>query len=120
MNMSRHNLFPLYAILTILILIAQSSWAQCTFTSGSTGADGDFNPPSVMPTNSGWSVSNNVITVTNTANGVFNFGSIYIETNWIVRFTRNTLNTPVYLLAVSNVTVKGTIDVSALGGIATL
>lgn len=92
-------------------------FAQCTFDSGSTGADGDFIPTSSMPTNSGWSVSNDVatgksiITLTNKSDGIFNFKSIYIETNYVVRFTKNTLNTPVWLLAQSNVTIKGAIDV---------
>lgn len=95
-----------------------SAFAQCSFTSGSTGADGDFNPTSSMPTNAGWTVSNNVVTVTNYPNGIFNFKSVYIETNWVVHFTKNALNTPVYILATSNVTVRGTIDVSGASPLA--
>ena len=89
--------------------------AQCTFSSGSTGADGAFTPTNSMP-GTGWSVSNNVVTVTNSANGVFNFTSVYIETNWTVKFTKNTVNTPVFILATTNVTIKGTIDVAGAGG----
>jgi hypothetical protein len=90
--------------------------AQGCFTSGSTGTNGDFNPPSSWPVNVGWSTNGNVITVTNSANGVFNFGKIYIETNWVVQFVRNALNTPVFLLATNNVTINGSIDVSGGNG----
>ena len=95
------------------------SYSQCTFTNWSTGSDGDFIPLTSMPTNSGWSVSNNVVTITNKANGIFNFKKVYIATNWVVNFTKNTLNTPVYLLATTDVTVEGTIDVSATNGTVT-
>jgi hypothetical protein len=64
-----------------------------------------------MPS-TGYSVSGNTVTVTNTETGIFHFQSINISTNWTVKFTRNTLNTPVFLLAQSNVTISGTIDVS--------
>lgn len=105
----------LTALLTVLCLLTSvlCSFAQCTFSSGSTGADGAFIPTNSMLFGTGWSVSNNVVTVTNKPNGVFNFTTIYIETNWVVKFTRNTLNTPVYLLAQSNVTIRGTIDVTS-------
>jgi hypothetical protein len=92
--------------------------AQCSFSSGSTGADGAFNPTNSMP-GTGWSISNNVVTVTNKPDGVFNFTSVYIETNWVVKFTHNTLNTPVHLLATTNVTIKGTIDVSGVDVVGT-
>ncbi len=101
----------IYGSVVCLLLSVISSFAQCSFSSGSTGADGAFNPTNSMPS-TGWSISNNVVTVTNSANGIFNFTSIYIETNWVVKFTRNTLNTPVYLLAQSNVTINGTIDIT--------
>ncbi len=87
-------------------------FAQCSFTNGGTGVDGAFTPTNSMP-NTGWSIiSNNVILVTNKANGVFNFTSINISNAWVVKFTRNTLNTPVYLLATNNVIISGTIDIS--------
>jgi hypothetical protein len=105
------------AILIALLINVHRALAQCTFSSNSSGTDGDFNPPSSMPTNSGWGVSNDVatgntiVTLTNQSNGIFNFKGVYIETNYVVKFTRNTLNTPVFLLAQSNVTIRGTIDV---------
>jgi len=95
----------------MLIFQMPSAFSQCPFTSGSTGADGDFTPTNSMPT-TGWSISNNVVTVTNKSDGIFNFRSINISNAWTVRFTANTLNTPVYLLATGNVVIAGTIDVS--------
>lgn len=100
-------------ILSGILLLATGR--VTAYDSGSTGADGDFNPTNSMP-GTGWSISNNVVTVTNKSDGVFNFGTIYIETNWIVKFTRNALNTPVYLLASNTATIKGTIELSAVNG----
>jgi hypothetical protein len=101
----------LFLVAAGMPLLRTAAFAQCTFSSGSTGADGAFTPTNSMP-GTGWGVSNNVVTVTNKSNGIFNFTSVYIETNWTVTFTKNTLNTPVYILASSNVTINGAIDVS--------
>lgn len=117
-NQFRNRLLKPFLVLvsaTRLIGEADLLLAQCTFSSGSTGADGDFNPTNSMPS-TGWSVSGNTVTVTNSSDGIFNFRSIYIDTGWTVKFTQNTLNTPVYLLSQSNVTVKGTISVSGNNG----
>jgi hypothetical protein len=99
-------------------LLQPTALAQCTFSSGSTGADGAFTPTNSMPA-TGWSISNNVVTVTNKPDGIFHFTSIYIETNWIVKFTKNALNTPVFLLAQSNVTIRGTIAFQGADGTST-
>jgi hypothetical protein len=64
-----------------------------------------------MPS-TGWQVNGNVITITNKVDGIFNFTSVYIETNWTVKFTHNILNTPVYILATTDVTIRGTIDLT--------
>jgi hypothetical protein len=74
-----------------------------TFSSGSSGADGAFTPT----TNT---------TLTLPANGVFSFTTISIPSGVTVRFTRNAANTPVTLLATGNVTIAGTLDVSATNG----
>jgi hypothetical protein len=107
------------SVVGVLVLIAAGTpllqqpavLAQCTYSSGSTGTNGVFNPTNQISSTVGWSVSNNVVTVTNSSDGVFHFTSIDIATNWVVRFTRNTLNTPVYLLAQSNVVIRGSINV---------
>jgi hypothetical protein len=65
-----------------------------TFTSGSTGADGPFSP------------SANV-TVTLPPNGVFNYTTVTIPAGVIVRFTKNTANTPVTILASGDDLIEG-------------
>lgn len=90
------------ALLIAFALDHTSALGQ-TFNSGSTGADGAFNP-----------------TVNTTLalppNGVFNFTTITIPAGVTVRFTRNAANTPVTLLANGDVTIAGAIDVSGSPG----
>lgn len=73
--------------------------AASAFNSGSTGADGPFNP-----------------TVNTTlqlpASGIFNFTSVNIPTGVTVTFAKNTTNTPVVILASGDVTIAGSINVS--------
>jgi hypothetical protein len=84
------------------VTMAAPGLAQ-TFSSGSSGADGAFTPT----TNT---------TLTLPASGVFNFTTISIPSGVTVRFTRNAANTPVTLVATGNVTIAGTLDVSATNG----
>lgn len=51
-------------------------------------------------------------TITLPPEGILHYRSISISNGATVKFTRNPLNTPVYLLAQSNVVINGTIDVS--------
>jgi len=64
--------------------------------------------------------NNSTTPLTNTlalpVDGIFRCGSINIGTNCYVNFTANALNTPVYLLAQSNIVVAGIIDVSGKPG----
>lgn len=73
--------------------------ANAVFNSGSTGADGAFNPTAntelVLP-----------------LDGVFNFTTVNIPSGVTVTFKKNANNTPVYILAQGNVTIAGTISVS--------
>jgi hypothetical protein len=48
--------------------------------------------------------------------GEYNFTTITISPNWILRFTRNTANTAVIFRASGNVTISGTITVNAVPG----
>src|SRR3972149_6220902 len=89
-------------VLTAITVGGGHAIAQ-TFSSGSTGADGAFNPT----TNT---------TLALPPNGVFNFTTINIPAGVTVTFTRNTTNTPVSLLASGNVIIAGTIDVSGSPG----
>ncbi len=76
------------------------------FDAGSTGADGALNV-----------TSNRTLNLP--PDGVFNFTTINIAAGTTLTFNRNALNTSVYLLATSNVTINGTIDVSGVAGNAT-
>lgn len=64
--------------------------AAQTFSSGSTGADGAFNP----------TVST---TLPLPPDGVFNFTTVNIPAGVTVQFQRNATNTPVFLLATGDV-----------------
>jgi hypothetical protein len=72
------------------------------YDSGSTGADGAFNP----------TVSQ---TLQLPPDGVLNFTTVNIPTGVTITFKKNAANTPVTILASGNVTVAGTINVSAAG-----
>ena len=77
--------------------------AQPSFNSGSDGSDGPL-----------------VVTGTTTldlpADGIFNFTIVSIKPGALLRFKRNVLNTPVYVLATGDIRVDGTIDVSGGSG----
>lgn len=64
-------------------------------------SDGPFNPVGVL------------VTVNVPADGVFNFTTINIPAGVRVKFNRHVNNTPVYFCATGDVTINGTIDVSA-------
>lgn len=87
-----------------------------TFNSGSTGVDGAFNPPSSVPP--GTTVNGSTYTVPLPASGIFNFTTITVPSGTTVTFARNATNTPVTLLASGDVTIVGTIDLSAAAGVA--
>ena len=81
------------ALLTVPLAQAQP------FISGSTGAYGAMN------------ITSNT-TLDMPSNGVFHCTTITVASGVTLKFNRNPLNTPVYLLAQSNILVQGTIDVS--------
>jgi hypothetical protein len=97
----------LLGIALLLMLIAGAPALAQTFNSGSTGADGAFNPTAAT-------------TLTLPPDGVFNFTTITIPSGVTVKFARNSSNTPVTLLASGNVTINGIIDVSGANGGAAL
>ena len=76
-----------------------SATAFAAFDSGSTGADGAFNP-----------TSNTVLQIPDS--GVFNFTTVNIPSGVTVTFTKNSTNTPVTILAQGDVTIAGTISVN--------
>lgn len=73
--------------------------SQAAFVSGSTGADGDFNPTAN-------------IAVQIPESGVLNYGTVTIPSNVYVTFKKNSQNTPVTILATGNVTISGTVSVN--------
>jgi hypothetical protein len=81
-------------------LVAPGAFA---FDSGSTGADGALAP-----------TVNTTIALP--PSGILNYTTINIPTGVTVRFTKNALNTPVYLLASGNVTIAGSIDINGTSG----
>src|SRR2546425_1073637 len=75
-----------------------------TFNSGSTGADGPFNP-TCAPTPC-------TATIALPVSGTFNFTTISVNSGITVKFTPNANHTPVTMLASGNVTIAGTIAVT--------
>lgn len=88
-----------------VMLCATATPASAQFTLGSDGTYGDI----TLAPNSG------VTTLDPPADGVFHCTTITIGGGATLRFTRNGLNTPIYLLATGDVLIEGTIDVSAVG-----
>ena len=98
MNMrSMHNNW----VMTVLggLALSLSPWVATAFDSGSTGADGAFNP----------TVSQEVVLP---PDGIFNYTDVDIPSGVVITFRRNTTNTPVTLLATGNVTIAGEIILS--------
>lgn len=76
------------------------------FDSGSTGADGALSPAA----NSG------VVEIQLPESGILNYTTVTIPAGVTLKFRKNSLNTPVVMLASGDVTVTGTIDVSGSHG----
>lgn len=96
------------ALFCVIVSSARVATAQ-TFVSGSTGADGPFNPDCAPKPCT--------VTVDLPQNGVFNFTTVTVPSGVEVRFKPNALNTPVFLLATGNVTINGSINID--GGLST-
>src|SRR5439155_17308437 len=86
-----------------LVCLFGSIAAQAQFSSGSNGSYGALNPTSStnldMP-----------------PDGIFHCTTVNIPAGVTVGFNRNALNTPVYLLAQSNVVISGAITVEGYPG----
>ena len=80
--------------LLLLTLAFAATPASAQFSSGSTGTDGAFSPTAS-------------VTLQIPESGVFNFTTVNIPQNVEVRFTRNSKNTPVTILATGNVVIGG-------------
>lgn len=74
--------------------------AGASYDSGSTGADGAFNPTTSQ-------------SVQLPPDGVFNYTSVNIPSGVTITYIKNAANTPVTILASGDVTIAGTLSVSA-------
>lgn len=83
------------SVLTTLTITLQAQ----TFSSGSTGADGDFKPTAST-------------TIQVPESGVFNYKTVEIPVGVTILYRRNSKNTPITILATGDVTIAGIIDVS--------
>jgi len=88
--------FPIIGLFILSLILPASSQ---TFSSGSDGSYGAINITSDT-------------TLTTPVDGIFNATTIFVASNAVLTFTRNQLNTPVYLLASGSVVIEGGIDVS--------
>lgn len=86
-------------IALLLALSALSAQAQGNFQSGSTGADGAFNPTTTQ-------------TIVVPESGVFNFTTVTIPSGVTVTFAPNSNNTPLIILASGDVVISGNINVA--------
>jgi hypothetical protein len=94
---------PRIALLLLLNgMLAWTGFAQ-GFSSGSTGADGALDVGADT-------------TISLPPDGILNYTTINVIAGATLSFSRNPLNTPVYLLATGDITIAGTIDVSGKEG----
>lgn len=91
-----------FSLIMLGLLWAGPLLAQ-TYSSGSTGALGSFNPTSNT-------------TVTLPPDGILHYTTVNITAGVTVTFARNAANTPVLLLTTGDVTVSGTIGVNGATG----
>lgn len=92
---SKRTLLIMLAVMLVLLTPVQSR----AFESGSTGADGAFNP-----------TADTVLQMPE--DGIFNFTTVNIPAGVTVTFKKNSKNTPVYILATGDVIIEGTISVN--------
>lgn len=90
-------------LIGFILLTSLSADAQ-TFDSGSTGADGALD------------LTSGDRTVQLPESGILNYTTVNIPAGRILRFARNSRNTPVHMLAQGAVVIAGQIIVSAPGG----
>lgn len=96
---------PTFLLFLATMLAAQNASLAQGFRSGSTGAYGPIDVP-----------SGSTRTLDVPPDGIFHCTTINISGGATLRFRRNALNTPVYLLATGDVTISGNLDVSGARG----
>lgn len=89
---------PFFGSLLASLALLCAAPAMAAVNSGSTGADGEFNP----------TVNTEVVLP---PSGVLNYTTVNIPLGVTVKFKKNATNTPVYMLATGDVVIAGTIDI---------
>jgi hypothetical protein len=102
-----HELKSMNAIvhLAFTVIFCAAVLPQVFAQGFSSGSDGSYGPMNIT----------NDTTLQLPTDGIFRCTTIDVAAGVTLRFIRNPFNTPVYLLATSNVTINGTIDVSGSG-----
>ena len=95
-----------FVAVSFLFLLSLTAQGQ-GFSSGSTGADGALDLSTM-------NCPNNICEVQLPESGIFNYTTVNIPAGKELRFKRNLWNTPVIMLAQGNVTIGGTVSVSAI------
>ena len=93
-----HSARGWFAALALLLVCAS---ARGQVNSGSTGADGAFNP-----------TTNTVVDMRDHPTGIYHYTTVNIPTNVTVTFIPNANNTPVVWLVRSNCVITGMVDIS--------
>lgn len=89
----------------VFSFIALGSNAFAQFDSGSDGSFGDI------------TVELGTAVIELPPDGIINATTVDVASGAVLRFQRNSLNTPVYLLATGDVTIEGTVNVSGAPGL---
>lgn len=95
-----NNYFSIIKLALASSFLAASSSIFAAYNSGSTGADGAFNPTASQ-------------SIQLPADGIFNYSSVNIPAGVTITYIKNAANTPVTMLSAGDVTINGVIDVSA-------
>ena len=85
----------------VVLVLALTASAQAQVNSGSTGADGAFNP-----------TANTVINMADHPDGIYHYTSVNIPAGASVTFIPNANNTPVVWLVQSNCVIDGTVSLN--------
>jgi hypothetical protein len=101
-------------VLAIILALGAFPAGAQSFTSGSDGSDGAYNPTG--PSGTVIIFDPTQFHGSQVGANIFNFTTITIPAGVTVRFSGNTLNGPVYWLAQGDVDIEGTVDLSGGNG----
>lgn len=89
----------------VVLVLALTASAHAQVNSGSTGADGAFNP-----------TANTVINMADHPDGIYHYASVNIPTNVTVTFIPNGNNTPVVWLVQTTCVISGIVNLAGQAG----